>query len=129
MLLHCPSLPHTSCWNGHAGHFSSPRQGYNQLQKDQTDQRQQNTGRVRASVKQFTESKRKFSLLRAVTKHWAEAATELQISYLWHHSSNSSSGPLHLPTVLPVRVMLQNMAASKRGEGQARNHSQIPHGS
>lgn len=39
---------------------------------------------------QFTESKRKFSLLCAVTKHQAEAATELQISYLWHHSSDSA---------------------------------------
>lgn len=34
VLLHCPSLPHTTCWNGHAGHFSSPREEYNQLQKD-----------------------------------------------------------------------------------------------
>lgn len=40
-----------------------------------------------------------------------------------------SSAPLHLPTVFPVRVMPQNMAASKRGKGQAGNHNWIPHGS
>lgn len=38
-----------------------------------------------------------------------------------------SSALLHLPTVFPVRVMLQNMAASKRGKEQAGNHKQILH--
>ena len=42
-------------------------------------------------VNSLLESKRKFSSLSSVTKRQAEAATELQISYLCHHSSSSSA--------------------------------------
>lgn len=39
-------------------------------------------------------SKRKFSLQSTVSKHQAEAAAELQISSLWHHSSSNLAQPL-----------------------------------